>query len=652
MAVQDVIKFLCKSKKISISELARRIGQSRQNLSKKLERDTLTQAEMHRIAEALNMCFEQSFTDSSGRKYDTSRNIENLENKSAVLTRALIQYQEALAEKKISEKENIKKLLETYRIFLNVDLVFVFELSTDNSKVIYTNASFSDKKYDVEDTEISLSQTDFIRYKKLYEQQEICTYREISPLNKEFSSIIHYGAFRNGQLDGSVGMVDFHNERLWTDEEKGYLLHLGRTLHSHITSSRLNKLIKKWEIQISKEKANAKLLNKAIIDAENANRAKTTFLFNMSHDIRTPMNAIKGYTEMARHHIDEKERVLDYLEKIQMAEQNLLDLINEVLDMSRIESGKVVLEHEPVNLISMFKKMVTLTFPTANERGLQLNGKLTNLKNNLVYADGTRIYQIIMNVLGNSLKYTACGGYISFELSEEASPKPGFGRYIFTVKDTGIGMSKEFLKHIFEEFSREKSATVSGVEGSGLGMSIVKRLVDMMQGTIEIESELGRGTKTSIALDLEQRTAGEGESEESDEAVKIDLKGKRILLVDDNELNREIARTMLEEYGLKIDEADDGDIALQKVRNSKLHYYDFVLMDIQMPRMNGITATRAIRSLPNENAKIPIIAMSANAFAEDRKKSIEVGMNEHIAKPFEIVQVLKVLARCCKELEK
>ena len=393
-----------------------------------------------------------------------------------------------------------------------------------------------------------------------------------------------------------------------------------------------------------------KAIKKSEKIAEEANLAKSQFLFNMSHDIRTPMNAITGYTRMAKKNIGNGEIVEDYLDKIELSGKQLLGLINQILEMSRIESGKIILQEEPADIIERSHAMKAVTETEADSKGLKLSLDFGEIKHSHVLVDVSRMNQIITNILGNAMKYTPEGGSVAFTVEELDSDRDGWGLYRFTVADTGIGMSEEYLKQIFDEFSRESTSTVSRIQGSGLGMSIVKKLIDLMGGSVDISSKPGEGTSISVTMHMKiDESAGNGVNDQSD-YEGIDFTGKRILLVEDNEMNREIACDILEDAGFIVETAEDGDIAVEMVKATSergdSEYYDVVLMDIQMPRMNGYEATKAIKALPDsQNTHLPIIALSANAFAEDRQKSIEAGMDDHIAKPIDIRQLKETLSK-------
>ena len=515
-----------------------------------------------------------------------------------------------------------------------------------------------------------------------------------------------------------------------------------------------------------------------------ANRAKREFLFNMSHDIRTPMNAIIGFTSLAATHIDNREQVLDYLKKISTSSQHLLSLINDVLDMSRIESGKVKIEEKAVHLPDLVHDVRSIIQPNVAAKRLSLFIDTMDIEDEDIITDPLRLNQILLNILSNAIKFTPTGGMISIRIAQKNGAPKGCVCYEFRIKDNGIGMSEEFQKHIFEEFSREESSTVSGIQGTGLGMSITKNIVDLMGGTIALTSEPGKGSEFIVTLcftrsgqkaepkqlpqleglralvadddtntclnvstmlskigmrpewtisgkeavirtkyaveqgdefsvyiidwlipdmngieivrqirkvignrcpiiiltaydwaDIEDEARAAGvtafcekplflselrrvlaEPFRAEPASKpaqptaADLKGKKLLLVEDNELNREIALEILKEAGFVVDTAEDGAVAVQKIKQAAPGQYDLILMDIQMPNLNGYEATRQIRALPDaEKANIPIFAMTANAFEEDRQNALEAGMNGHIAKPLDVPHLLRVLADALKK---
>ena len=403
-----------------------------------------------------------------------------------------------------------------------------------------------------------------------------------------------------------------------------------------------------WELmnRHQKDLQHEAALEKSAQEARAANEAKTRFLFNMSHDIRTPMNAIIGFSELLEKHIDEKDKVLDYTEKIRSSSAFLLSLINYVLEMARIESGKAVLKEETGDLCALMQTLSDVFEPSVQQKKLTCTYH-TDVEHPYIVSDRTKVREILLNVISNAIKYTPEGGHIAGSVKELPSEKPKTGRYTFTVQDDGIGMSEEFQKHIFEQFARERTSTVSKIQGTGLGLAITKSLVDMMGGRITVESEPGRGSEFTISLRFPVGEAKAGQMIPVSKAS--DFTGKKLLVVEDNELNLEIASTLLEEAGFEVDTAGNGKIAVEKVEAASAGRYDLILMDVQMPEMDGYEATRRIRALPDKKkAAIPIVAMTANAFEEDQKNALNAGMNGHIAKPLDIQKLFQVLSELLK----
>jgi signal transduction histidine kinase/CheY-like chemotaxis protein len=535
--------------------------------------------------------------------------------------------------------------------------------------------------------------------------------------------------------------------------------------------------------QVRKQKEQTQALQDALMQAQHANRAKTTFLSNMSHDIRTPMNAIIGFATIAVSHIDNKDQVRDCLQKVLSSSNHLLSLINDILDMSRIESGKVQIKEQECNVSEIMHNLVNIIQPQVKAKQLELFIDTFEVANEDVIADALKLNQVFINLLSNAVKYTPAGGMVSFRIMQKTTFRHGYGDYIFMVKDNGIGMSRDFVEHIFEPFERESTATQSGIQGTGLGMAITKNIVEMMGGTISVESEVGKGSTFTVALSLklqdvekdaeqireleglralvvdddfnvcdsvskmlkkigmrsEWTTSGreavyrakqaydEGDSyhtyiidwqmpetsgvetarrirsvvgteapiivltaydwtdieeeakaagvtafcanplflsdlksallaannlagkEEAASWTQADFSGKRILLVEDIELNREIAQVILEETGFEVEAAPDGTDAVEMVKKSAEFYYDAILMDVQMPIMDGYEATRTIRALERKDVKsMPIIAMTANALEEDREAALANGMNAHISKPLDVEIFMEVLRRFLK----
>lgn len=390
------------------------------------------------------------------------------------------------------------------------------------------------------------------------------------------------------------------------------------------------------------------LLMDALKRAEEGNQAKNSFLFNMSHDIRTPMNAILGFTEIAQRNISDTVRLTDCLEKIQTSGKHLLHLINDILDMTKIESGKVTLTEEGCNLRESVYRARNILQAEIEKKRLTLRIDMSGIKNDRVYCDTLRFDQILYNLLSNAVKFTRPDGRIRIELNEKPCAIQEYAVYELRVKDTGIGMSPEFLSRLFEPFERERTSTISQTEGTGLGLCITKKLVDLMGGSIQVTSELDQGTEfvLSFTFKLQRQT----EYQTTEAVFTDDFSGRRLLLVEDNELNMEIAQELLREAGFLVETAFNGQAAVEMVRASTAGYYDAILMDIQMPVMDGYQASQEIRGLENkELAEIPIIALTANAFDEDKKEALSHGMNAHIAKPLDIVVLCEVLKRLLRE---
>ena len=398
-----------------------------------------------------------------------------------------------------------------------------------------------------------------------------------------------------------------------------------------------------------KEEEIRRILERARDEAEKGNRAKSNFLSSMSHDIRTPMNAIIGYTNIALDKIDDKEMVRDSLTKIVASSHYLLSLINDVLDMSKIESGKIHLNENKCDLKKIFERIADLTRSQAGKKSLAISFDTDEVRHPYVIADELRLEQVLINIAGNAVKYTPKGGSIFIKATETEEYPEGKSRYSFSVRDTGIGMSEDFLPHIFESFSRETNSTINKIQGTGLGMAITSRLVKLMGGEISVSSKLGEGSEFVVELTFPhwESPAGSELSDSEEEAVdKAALAGRKILLVEDNDINAEIATLVLSEYGLVVDRASNGQKGVDRIVEKGGGYYDVVLMDIQMPVLNGYEATKKIRGLDTEYAKrLPIIAMSANAYEEDVRESLASGMNGHIAKPFDPQELAAELYR-------
>ena len=392
-------------------------------------------------------------------------------------------------------------------------------------------------------------------------------------------------------------------------------------------------------------------LEKSAEQAKNANEAKTRFLFNMSHDIRTPMNAIVGFSGLLEKNLQNERKAKEYLEKIQSSSNLLLRIINQVLEMARIESGTAVLQLKAEDMDALFHRVNTVFEEDIRKKNLQYHTVL-DVRHHYAVCDQTKLQEIMLNIISNAIKYTPEGHSIHVEVHEAVSENPSKIRCIFSCEDTGIGISEEYLPHIYEEFSREHTSTENKVPGTGLGLPIIKSMIELMGGSIQVESRQGIGTKFTIDLsfDIALKEEVYGSEDTIESSAIHTIKGKRILLVEDNELNAEIAKTVLEDVGALITRAENGQQALELFKEKPAGTFDVILMDLMMPVMDGYTATRKIRELERSDAKtVPIIAMTANAFQEDAEKCIAVGMNAHLAKPLDIEKVMITICRLVKE---
>ena len=386
------------------------------------------------------------------------------------------------------------------------------------------------------------------------------------------------------------------------------------------------------------------MLKNALRRAEEGSRAKSSFLFAMSHDLRTPMNAIIGYAELMEAHWGEKEVTTNYLQKLKGASQFLLALIGNVLEIARIESGKETLNEAPWNLMKLEETLDILLDGEISRKQLTVNRNI-NIRHANVYCDALKIREIIMNLLSNAVKYTSEGGKIVLDIDEKPSARDGFMTLHIRVSDNGIGISKEYVPYIFDAFTRERSSSESGIIGTGLGLRIVKSFVDLMNGDISVKSEPGKGTCFTVEISCRKIPEEELQQQMEDQPENVSLAGRRLLLAEDNGLNAEIAMTILQDADAEVELAADGKIAVDKLQDVPVGYYDAILMDIQMPNMNGYEATKAIRKLTDERAKIPIIAMTANAFEEDRQAALAAGMDDYVAKPVEISELFRTIMK-------
>lgn len=512
--------------------------------------------------------------------------------------------------------------------------------------------------------------------------------RSLSPMLRDKFSItmleIADGCIYSYDYDLFIGAVSLEGLRIRLESEE-FCSFVFRAITSRGPEYFRMRIIKAEELkafvgvsciqdEMSRELQQRKLFEGALDRARSADSAKSTFLTNMSHDIRTPMNAIIGFTNIASTHLNDTDRVKDALDKIRTSSNHLLSLINDVLDMSRIESGRLTISENRCDLRQIVENIQGIMMPQITEKGLDFTVSMQTVVNPEVFCDETRVTQILLNLLSNAVKYTPPGGKVNLTiLQKPCISGRRYCGYVFKVSDTGIGIGKDFIRHVFEPFERETGRTGNNTYGSGLGMSIAKGIVDMMGGNIRVESEENVGTEFIVELELrplggcgeqspEQRAQVSEFVEDSGEDMAVFrdhedrtknragdvgwIEGRRLLLVEDNPLNREIAEEMLMEDGFKVESAENGRKALQMITGADPWYYSAVLMDIQMPVMDGYEATKRIRTLPDcSRAQIPIIAMTANAFKEDRSRAAESGMDAYISKPVDVLTLRYVLRR-------
>ena len=396
-----------------------------------------------------------------------------------------------------------------------------------------------------------------------------------------------------------------------------------------------------------REKQYAADLKKAAELAKSANEAKTRFLFNMSHDIRTPMNAIIGFSGLLEKNLQNEEKAKEYLGKICSSGNLLMTIINQILEIARIESGTIALQLKAEDINTVFHTVNTVFEEDIRKKNLQYSADL-DVYHTFIFCDRVKLQEIMLNIISNAIKYTSDGHAVHVKIYEKDSENPRKARFIFTCEDTGIGMSEEYLPHIFEEFSREHTTTENKVAGTGLGLPIVKSMIELMGGSIQVESTQGVGTKFTVDISFDMASESDVYRDQISEQPDVleKLEGKRILLAEDNDLNAEIAIELLAEQKIITDRAEDGAECLDKLEKAVAGYYDMILMDIQMPVMDGYDAAARIRRMKDEKkASIPIVAMTANAFAEDRQKAISMGMNDHVAKPIDMNVLLPVIAK-------
>ena len=474
----------------------------------------------------------------------------------------------------------------------------------------------------------------------------------VYPEDRELLAGISDPAYIRSELEKSGGK-NFHiNFRVYKEDKIKYIQLRIVNVGSEERISQLVFGFRNVDEEMIHEMKQKKLLKEALNEANTANNAKNLFLANMSHDIRTPMNAIVGFTALIKKHIQNQDKVAGYLDMISTSSDQLLQLLNDVLEISRLEAGNAHVENSECSLMDITHQIQMSILPRAAEKNITLSLDISNLRHDRVYTDKSKLTQILTYLADNAIKYTGADGrVILIVMEKEIQGAPRNHRmYQFIVEDNGIGISEEFMDSIFEPFEREKNTTLSGIHGTGLGLTIAKKLLDMIGGTIEVSSTVGEGSRFIITLPLRIQSVSDYYGVDDEGVLPHFATPKKILIVDDNEINLEIEYEVLKDAGFLVDTAEDGSIAVEKIKKSVPGDYDLILMDIQMPIMDGYLATRTIREMKNPAlAGIPIIAVSANAFEEDKKMAMESGMNAHLAKPLDTERLFKLIRKFIKE---
>lgn len=445
---------------------------------------------------------------------------------------------------------------------------------------------------------------------------------------------------------------NFHvNYRISNGNQTGYLdLHIVNVGSSeHISQIVMG--YRSIDTETTQKMEQREVLEDALTQAKSANIARDTFLSNMSHDIRTPMTAIVGLSALAKKHINDTDKAIGYLDRIESSSKQLLILVNAVLELSRMESGKIHIKKEICNLIDIVNEVHSTLLLKSQKRNITLSMDISGLKHHMVLSDTEKLTHTLLRLTNNAIKYTNSGGRVMIIVKEPDAPENDYAKYQFIIQDNGVGISQKFMRHLFEPFEREKNTTLSGVHGTGLGLTIAKNTIEMMGGTIEVESETGKGSRFTITLSLPIHGSATV-SPESDVNAASSSSPHRILIVEDTEINLEIEAALLEDAGFLVDSAVDGSIAVDKVKNSEHGYYSLILMDIQMPVMNGYNAAKAIRKIEDPVlANIPIVALSANNFEEDRQMSKKCGMNAHLGKPIDTPELLGTINKAIRDAQ-
>lgn len=510
--------------------------------------------------------------------------------------------------------------------------------------------------------EVNLTQDQFIDQILQPEEGKLRDFFQLKDIGK-FKTYSDYISFYQKNIDFEIQekySSFFDTQRLIRCCEKG---ELEQTFDCGVTDARGRKCVWHFNVLLGKMSTgdvaalfivkditdnitNQNLIKKALWQVKTANKARATFLFHMSHDIRTPLNTIIGYSDLIERNLEDKNKIAEYIKKIRLSSEQLLSIVKESLELTHMESGKASLVETECSLGELLVEVGKTLQEDMDAKALHFSMDESGVHHFAVVADHIRLREILCQILDNAMKYTPPGGNIRLTITEKNIDFPGYGKYLFVVEDDGIGISDEFMENIFEPFKRENNTTESGVLGSGLGLAVVKNMVDMMEGEIRVESEPEKGSRFTVELLLKLQENQEGNEEVSiQDSVQTDsLEGKKVLLVEDNEINMEMAKELLMGQGFVVETARDGSIAVDMVREAGAGYYDVILMDIQMPVMDGHEAARTIRAMEDERlAQIPIIALSANAFAEDYQKSIKAGMDAHCAKPIDIAELQELI---------
>lgn len=561
-------------------------------------------------------------------KWERERYLQTLKQNEGQLNDRIHKYHQAL---QVIHPEHLRRLETIEGLSLEYDSIFYANLDTNRIKAYRLSTPFSGL------TSEERSSHEFVGFDTDYINNWV------HPEDRKLLVGVTEPGFIRQKLAHDK---TFHiNHRIIINEKTIYMQLRVINVGSNDYVSRILLGYRNVDVEIVREMKQAQILQEALDEAMLANNAKNLFLSNMSHDIRTPMNAIVGFTSLLQKHVGDTKRTSNYLDMISSASDQLLQLLNDVLEVSCIESGKGQIENSNCNLQDVIYQIHSAILPRAQIKNIDLSLDFSELKHAMVCTDVHKLEQILSHIVDNAVKYANKDGLVTVKVLELENDKENYATYQFVVKDNGIGIGKDFIRHIFEPFEREQNTTMSGIAGTGLGLTIAKDLTDMLNGTIDVLSTVGEGSTFTVTLPMQiQESSPVEEAFAVAENPSVFATPRRILIVDDNEINLEIENEVLKDAGFLVDTATDGSIAVEKVRQSTPDFYDLILMDIQMPIMDGYHAARAIRALPNPDlAKIPIVAVSANAFYEDKKAALESGMNAHLPKPLDTTLLYKLI---------